>query len=113
MMVVHVGRHGAVQDAAFRAVRFMVDEVGTEPAGLDVWLSPAAGKTHYPLEDFGGVGLCEVVCEQLVRAGVEASQIRLSEADTAIDGRYFSHSQGDKFERFAIVGVIDGLGTTR
>jgi copper oxidase (laccase) domain-containing protein len=111
MMVVHCGRHTVLQDGAYRAVRYMMEEVGTEPESVVAWLSPSAGKENYPLHGLDGASMQEVVMEQLMRAGVAESEIQKLGIDTTTDGRYFSHSQGDREERFAIVGVIDGRRT--
>jgi len=109
MMVVHCGRQTILQDGAYKAVRYIMQEAGTEAGEVLVWLSPSAGRENYPLHDLGGVSLQETVVEQLVRAGVKRDNIQESDVDTTVDERYFSHSQGDKRERFAIVGMIDGL----
>jgi hypothetical protein len=55
----------------------------------------------------GGMSLQEAAVEQLMRAGVVKENIQGTNIDTTVDDGYFSHSQGDKQERFAIVGVID------
>ena len=111
MMMVHCGRQTILQDGAFKAVRYIMREAGTEPGEVLAWLSPSAGRENYPLYDLGGISAQEAVVEQLMKAGVELGNIRESDIDTTVDERYFSHSQGDKQERFAIVGVIDGLNT--
>ena len=107
MMVVHCGRHTVLQEGAKKAVEFMGREAGTRAEDVLAWLSPAAGKENYPLYDLSGASLMEVVVGQLVEAGVIEAKILKSEIDTTTDADYFSHSQGDREERFAIVGVID------
>jgi len=107
MMVVHCGRHTLAQDGAFEAVKFMCDAVGTGAENVVAWMSPSAGGDSYPVHDLGGVSLREAVVEQLARAGVDEAGISGSEIDTTVDEHYFSHSQGDRDERFAIVAVID------
>jgi copper oxidase (laccase) domain-containing protein len=107
MMVAHCGRHTTLQNGAFYAVKFMMRAAGTSPENLIVWLSPSVGKESYPLHKMNGISLQEAVVEQLVKAGVIVSNIRQSNIDTATDVNYFSHSQGDLYERFAIVGILD------
>jgi copper oxidase (laccase) domain-containing protein len=106
MMIVHCGAHTTVQDGAYRAVLFMA-QAGTSPEHLLAWLSPAVGKESYPLFKLNEIGLQEAVTGQLTKAGMKEKNIIQSNIDTAIDDRYFSHSQGDKYERFAIAAVID------
>jgi len=108
MMVVHCGRHTVVQDGALKAVRYMAEEVGTNPKDLFVWLSPSAGSGNYPIHDLGGMSLQEAVMGQLMRAGINKANIQTSDIDTTVHDHYFSHSQGDEWDRFAIVAVIDG-----
>jgi copper oxidase (laccase) domain-containing protein len=107
MMVAHCGRHTTLQNGAFHSVKYMMKAAGTSPEDLVVWLSPSVGKESYPLYKLNGISLQEAVVGQLMKAGVPESNIRRSNIDTATDERYFSHSQGDLHERFAIVGVID------
>ena len=106
MMVVHCGAHTTIQRGAYRAVQYMV-QAGTLPENILVWLSPSVGKESYPVYALDGIGLQEAVVGQLAEAGVRESNIRQSNIDTATDERYFSHSQGDRQERFAIAAVID------
>jgi copper oxidase (laccase) domain-containing protein len=107
MMVVHCGTHTTLQNGAFHAVKYMLQIAGTIPENLMVWLSPSVGKESYPLYKLNGISLQEAVVEQLVKAGVTKPNIVQSNIDTATDEHYFSHSQGDICERFAIVGIID------
>lgn len=111
MMVSHLGRHSLEQDGAYKSVRYLVNEFGSNPADLRVWLSPAVGGDSYPLFAFGNRSMKEVACEQLERAGVGLEQIELSEVDTAEDDNYFSHSEylaGNRMSdgRFAIVAMM-------
>jgi copper oxidase (laccase) domain-containing protein len=108
LMVAHVGRHNLEQAGLTRAVEFMTQNVGANPADLKVWFSPSANGENYPLYDFDNKSLDEVATEQLTRAGVDAKNITHSKIDTTTDPNYFSHSQGDKRERFAIVAIMVG-----
>jgi copper oxidase (laccase) domain-containing protein len=85
----------------------MKQAAGTAPENLMVWLSPSVGKESYPLYKLNGISLQEAVVGQLAKAGVEESNIRQSDIDTAADKNYFSHSQGDINERFAIAATFD------
>jgi len=105
LMVVHCGRQTVLQDGAKKAVRYMAEVAGTKVGDLVAWLSPSAGGENYPLRDLDGVSLQEAVVEQLMRAGAERDNILASDVDTTLDENYFSHSQGDRRKRFAIVGV--------
>lgn len=111
MMVTHLGRHSIEMEGGTKSIRFLVDEFGSEPADLQIWLSPAVGSENYPLFAFDNRGLLEVACEQLLKAGVNIDQIEVSDIDTATDDNYFSHSEylaGNQMTdgRFAIVAMM-------
>jgi hypothetical protein len=106
LMVAHVGRHNLAQDGVAKAVEFMTENTKTNPADLKAWFSPSASAENYPLYDFDNKSLDDVATEQLTRAGVSAGNITHSKIDTTTDPNYFSHSQGDKRERFAIAAAM-------
>lgn len=88
----HLGRHNLLQQGGTGIVEFMIDEFGTDPSNLAVWLSPAAGRQHYPLHDFDNRSLHEVSMEQLAAAGVSMENIQVDSRDTTTDQSLFSHS---------------------
>ncbi|MDB5187004.1 MAG: Protein of hypothetical function [Candidatus Saccharibacteria bacterium] len=111
MMVSHLGRHSVEQEGASRSVQYLIEEFGSAPTDLKIWLSPAVGSDSYPLRAFNNRSLHDVICEQLERAGVGLEQIELSDVDTADDDNYFSHSEylaGNQMTdgRFAIVAMM-------
>lgn len=115
LMVSHIGRHSAEIKGASKSVQYLIDNFATEPADVQVWLSPAAGKTAYPLHAMENKGLHEVIVEQLESAGVLLENIEVSTVDTTSDIEYFSHSQfiAGKREndgRFAIVAMMGMQG---
>jgi copper oxidase (laccase) domain-containing protein len=57
--VSHLGRQAAEQYGATKTIRYMVDNFGSNPAKLKIWLSPAAGKANYPLWNRNNMGLAE------------------------------------------------------
>jgi len=73
---------------------------------LRIWLSPAAGAKNYPLYKFANQSLREVNISQFVAASVRAENIGGDDIDTTTDENYFSHSQGDRDQRFAIVAKM-------
>lgn len=110
LMVSHIGRHSAEIEGALKSVQFM-EKHGAKAEDIKVWLSPAVGKASYPLHAFGGKSLHEIIKEHLLRAGVKANHIEISEVDTAVDENYFSHSQFLKGNeavpgRFAVVAMM-------
>jgi hypothetical protein len=112
IMLSHIGRHSAEQDGAKKSVRYMVDELGSDPANILVWLGPAAGKTNFPIFALDNMGLHEAIVRQLRDAGVSDEQIEISSVDTTTDERYFSHSEflkGNRIEngRFAVAMMIN------
>lgn len=89
----HLGRHNLLQSGGTGAVAYMVDEFGTQPSDLEIWLSPAAGREKYPLYDFDNRSLYEVALEQLLAAGVGSEQVVIDSRDTTMDQTLFSHSE--------------------
>lgn len=111
LMMSHLGRHSVEADGGTRSIRYLSDEFGTEPESVLVWLSPAVGSETYPLFTMNNRGLHEVIIEQMLTAGVQPSHIEASQANTAEDENYFSHSEflaGHRSEdgRVAIVAMM-------
>ena len=106
LMVVHCGRQTVLQNGAERAVQYLAEIAHSSPESFSAWLSPAAGPGNYPLHELGGIGLHEAVTQQLTHAGVKPEMITRSDIDTTTAANYFSHSQGDRLDRFAIVAAI-------
>lgn len=111
LMVSHLGRHSVEQAGGEKSIRYLIDQFGSNPNDLLVWLSPAAGKADYPLHALGGKGLHEAVLEQMIKSGVQPSNIEVSQVNTAEDPEYYSHSEflkGDQPDdgRFAIVAIM-------
>lgn len=115
LMVSHIGRHSAEIEGAKKSVQYLIDNFQTDPADLQVWLSPAAGKANYPLHNMQDKGLHDVITEQLRAAGVLEENVEASSVDTTTDVDYFSHSQflagmRETDGRFAIVAMMDTQG---
>jgi copper oxidase (laccase) domain-containing protein len=102
LMLSHLGRHSTEQAGAIKTVEFMQEKFDTDPKNLQVWLSPAVGQTSYPLYKLDGKGLREANTELLTTAGVRRSNIIGEDIDTATHPNFFSHSQGDTSQRFAV-----------
>jgi copper oxidase (laccase) domain-containing protein len=111
LMVSHLGRHNVEQGGGSKSVQYLVKNHDVNPKNLKVWLSPAAGKTNYPLHAFDNRGLHEIATEQLITAGIVPENIDTSRIDTTTDTTYFSHSEflkghRDTDGRFAVVAVM-------
>lgn len=91
--VSHLGRHNLLQDGGRRSIEYMAEQFHTDPGSVMVWLSPAAGKTNYPLYDFENRSLHEIAATQLISAGVRRTNIETDYRDTTSDPRLFSHSE--------------------
>lgn len=89
----HLGRHNLEQFGGSEIVRYMQSEFESQPEDIVVWLSPAAGKSNYPLYGFDSRSLHEVVAEQLLTAGVSELNISIDSRDTTLDSTLFSHSE--------------------
>lgn len=111
LMLSHLGRHSLEQDGGFKSIKFLVDNYGSDPAKLRLWLAPAPGKEAYPVFSMQNRGLKEIAFEQLQRAGVKLDNIIDNPADTTRDKNYYSHSEflkGHQAEdgRFAMLAVM-------
>ena len=89
----HLGRHNLLQNGGAGVIDYMARDFGTDPTRLQVWLSPAAGREHYPLYDFDNRSLHEVAYAQLSSVGVSPENIIADTRDTTTDERLFSHSR--------------------
>ncbi|HSW91091.1 MAG TPA: laccase domain-containing protein [Candidatus Saccharimonadales bacterium] len=115
LMVSHLGRHSVEMDGAKKSVMYLKDQFASQPADIQVWLSPAVGKDTYPLNKFDGKSLHEVILSQLYDAGVSGGNIEVSSVNTATSEHYFSHSEYLKNPsapngRFAIVAEMREQG---
>lgn len=114
LMVSHIGRHSAEMDGGRRSVKYLQNTFSSDPAKLQVWLSPGVGRDTYPLHRFGGKGLQEVIIDQLHASGVLDNNIEASHIDTAKSKEYYSHSEylkgNDEQGRFAIVAEMRAQG---
>jgi copper oxidase (laccase) domain-containing protein len=112
LMVSHIGRHSAEVGGGTKSIDFLTQQCGSHISDLNVWLSPAAGKTTYPLHSMNNCGLHEIIIEQLMQAGIAKQNIEISSVDTTNSADYFSHSQflsGQTNQidgRFAIVAMM-------
>ncbi|HET6622875.1 MAG TPA: laccase domain-containing protein [Candidatus Saccharimonadales bacterium] len=109
-MLSHLGRHSVSQLGGRKSVEFLVDNLGATLKDIKAWLGPTVGAATYPLFDFGGRSLQNVIVEQLMTAGLKREQIEICPVDVAEDERYFSHSQFKKGKRpydgrFAVVAM--------
>jgi len=119
----HLGRHASVADTIKKTIDFFTMK-GSRPQDLIIWMAPSVGRKHYRMEYFdhhddkkwrdfcqakdGGfyLDLQGYNRARAVTCGVMPVNIHASRIDTATDPNYFSHSQGDKSARFAVVAMI-------
>jgi copper oxidase (laccase) domain-containing protein len=112
LMLSHLGRHNLEQFGGTKSIEFLIESFDCDPKDITAWLSPAAGKEHYPLFAFANRCMHEVATEQLLKAGVTQEHITCSPIDTTKDKNYFSHSEylkghRDTDSRFAVVAVMN------
>lgn len=89
----HLGRHNLLQEGGYALVRYMVNQFGTDPTQVEVYLSAAAGGTRYPLYDFDNQSMHSVAVDQLRSAGIDQAKITVDDRDTTTDDALFSHSE--------------------
>lgn len=128
--VVHLGRQATFAGLAARTIDYMVEQFGTDPADVHVWISPSISGDSYHLKyfDFADdpawqpftrkdgegwlVDLQAYNTAQMVAAGVPEAHIDHSGVDTATHPDYPSHhrfsvhNEQSKAGRFAIVAMI-------
>ncbi len=93
VMVSHLGRHSTEQYGGVNSVRYMIEQYKSDPVDLLVWLGPSPNGEEYPLWAFNHRSFVDVLCEQLLLAGVRSDNLEISSIDTVTDPNYFSHSQ--------------------
>ncbi len=106
LCVAHLGRHSTEQFAARKVINWLSETRHSDPKNIHIWLSPSAGSDNYPLFKFDNHSLRDVNVEQFISAGVTEANISGDPVDTTKDPNYFSYSQGDHNERFAIVAKM-------
>lgn len=111
LMLSHLGRHNLEQHGGTRSIEYLVEHFDSNPADIEVWLSPAAGGENYPLHAFNNRSMQSVATEQLVAAGILPEHIVHSPIDVTQDENYFSHSEflkgnRDNDGRFAVVAKL-------
>lgn len=104
LMVSHLGRHSVEQFGGVGSVLYLIEEYGTLPDDLYVWLSPAAGGDNYPLHRRDGKALEDVIAADLQYAGVPDGNIERSSIDTTTSADYYSHSEFIKGNRTGVNG---------
>lgn len=99
LMLSHLGRHSVVENGAQKSVEYLVEHFHSDPATIQVWTTPAAGKDEYPVHVLDGKGLKEIFFEQLEAAGIQPENITDHPASTTSDPHYFSWSEFRKGNR--------------
>ena len=112
LMISHLGRQNLEQNGGTSCVESLIKQHKLNPADIIVWLSPAAGKTNYPLFAFDNCSLHELATKQLMDAGILSKNISISPIDSSINKNYYSHSNFIKGKqnddgRFAIVAILE------
>ena len=123
LALLHLGRHSTLTQLLPQTIARFVTH-GSNPADLLVWMSPSVQKQSYHLEYFNHAddpewrdfvvkssdgyqldmqGFNRARC---LAAGMVAENIHVSSIDTVTDTRYFSHSAGDTYGRFAVMAVM-------
>jgi len=111
LMLSHLGRHALEQNGGFESVKFLIDNYGSKPSDLQVWLTPSPGSKSYPMYAFDNHSMKSITYEQLEAAGVSSKNIIDDKTDTSESLDYFSHSEYLKGNRpsdgrFAIVAMM-------
>jgi copper oxidase (laccase) domain-containing protein len=123
LALLHLGRHSTLTRLLPDTIAHFVAR-GSNPSDLIVWMSPSAQKESYVLDYFdhaedpewqgfvtktdGGyqIDMQGFNKERCVIAGISKQNIHVSPIDTVTDARYFSHSAGDAYGRFAVMASM-------
>lgn len=92
LMLTHLGRQSLEQNGGEQSVQFLVEQFGSDPSKLKVWLSASISKDKYQIFRLDHKGMKEVVHEQLALAGILPENITEDTADTAQEN-YYSYSE--------------------
>lgn len=111
LMVSHLGRHSLEQQGAAQSIDHLVSTYGSNPRDIKIWLTPAAGKEHFPIWALNNQGMKEIAFSQFAEKGVSLDNITDNPADTTTDASYFSYSEFLKGNRpfdadYAIVAML-------
>lgn len=112
LMLSHLGRHSIEQNGGYKSVNHLCVNYYSNPSDIQIWVSPSAGASNYPLYKFNNRSIKEVLIEQFIQAHVNPESISVNPADTTLDPNYFSHSEFLKGRRsidgrFAIFAMIN------
>lgn len=111
LMMSHLGRHSLEQNGGVRSIEYLVENHGSDPAELKVWLSAAVSKDSYKIYALDYKGIKEAAFEQLEAAGVLLANIKDTTDETDMHDDYYSHSQflkgrADENGRHAFVAMM-------
>lgn len=123
LALLHLGRHSTMTDLLPDTIAHFTAR-GSSPSDLIVWMSPSAQKESYVLEHFDRsddpawqafatktphgfhIDMQGYNTARCVGAGIPSENIHVSAVDTVTDKRYFSHSAGDTYGRFAVMASM-------
>ncbi len=123
LALLHLGRHSTMANLMSKTIDHFVER-GSKAEELIIWMAPSVQKSHYVMQYFDHKdepewqGYVEVRDDgiyldlhgynhsQALEHGVLAKNIHQSDVNTAIHPDYYSHSQGDKTGRFAVLAII-------
>lgn len=121
--LMHLGRHSTLAGLLKKTVTTM-KERGSNPGNMIVWFGPSVQKESYKLgyfdrahnEEWQGyvtktgddiyIDMQGYNHSQAIQTGIREHNIHHSSVDTAVDNNYFSHSQGETADRFAVMVMI-------
>lgn len=120
LALAHLGRHSTVANLMTKLIETMKQQ-GSLAKDIVIWMAPSIQQTHYRMDYFDyrdakewqgfadgredGIYLDLQGYNQAraIEAGAIGQNIYVSPINTATDENYFSHSQGDKTGRFAVL----------
>jgi len=126
LALAHLGRHASLADTITKTIEFFARK-GSDPQDLHIWMAPSVKQQSYRMEYFDKAAdpTWKEYClkksdgfyldmqgynqSRAITAGVSASNIVVSPVDTATNKHYFSHSQGDREGRFAVIAQLRAI----
>jgi copper oxidase (laccase) domain-containing protein len=123
LSLAHLGRHSTLAGLMGKTLSHMA-ALGSQMKDLTIWMAPSVAQANYRMAYFDSCNDPDWTeyCEQrdggfyldlagynrarAIDAGVPETHIHISPIDTATNPEYFSHSQGERTDRFAVLAVM-------
>lgn len=123
LALAHLGRHSTLTDIVDKLISHF-ELHGSKTSDLIVWMSPSAHKQSYRMDYFNHIDdplwhdfaekrndgihldIAGFNRQRFIDAGLKPDNVYVSSIDTFSSPDYFSHSNGDTKDRFAVLAMM-------